>query len=234
MRRLYGWMTACAVLAGLLWGCGSTGDGTDGNDGLILQAVGFHGDGLAQSDQVRPNSADVDVVENLCMEQGQTGDAPRVTTELLTQTIVNAIFRNHQKQDIRLNQMVVHFDDPRVGFGDLTQSITGTVVGGRCSSAPERACASDADCLIGATRGTCNFGESVVSSLLLIDFAAKAAVQPSVYGLGLPARITFSGFDVNGNHYRATTGYTVTFANFCNCGSEETCCDTLSECLIGQ
>jgi hypothetical protein len=208
-------------------GCGSTGDGVDGNDRLILRPTGFNSDGLTQQDEVRGNSADIDVAQNLCVQEGGTSGDTMVTQEVFTQTAINATFVNNQRQDIFLDTMVVHFDDQRVGFGDLTQSINATIIGGRCSSSQDRACAVQADCPIGER---CTFSETQATSLLLIDFLAKAAVQPSVWGESIPARITFSGTDVNNHHYQVTTGYTVTFDNFCNCDSGELCCNSLEEC----
>lgn len=231
MRRVCSWMAGCAVLIILVGGCGSTSDGVDGNSRLTLRSTGFNADGLTQEDEVRANSADVDVFQNLCVTQSDTGTGGMTTVEPFTQTAINASFVNNQRQDIFLDTMVVHFDDQRVGFGDLTQSINGTVIGGRCSTSRDRSCAVNAECPVGER---CTFSETQVSSLLLVDFLAKSAVQPSLYGESIPARITFTGSDVNNNHYQVTTGYTVTFDNFCNCATGELCCNSSAECGLSQ
>lgn len=234
MRRFYGWMAFCVLLIGSVSGCGSTDGGADGNDRLVVRLVGFNGIGIEQSDSVRANSADVDVVESLCVSTTGGEEMPMVSQELFTSTLVNAVFRNDQRLDVLLDRLVVHFEDQRVGFGDLTQSINATVTGGRCSNAEDRSCAVSSDCIVGATAGTCTFSESIVPGILLVDLAAKAAVQPQIFGQGTPVRLTFSGSDVVGNQYQVTAGYTITFANFCNCAMGELCCDSAEECsLVG-
>lgn len=219
-------------------GCGSSGDAVDGEDSLVFRVVGFSSEGITQADSVRPNSADVDVVRNLCVSTGGGGGGgggqTQVTLEPFTQTVVNAIIRNEQKLDLRLFQVRIRFDDPRTGLGDVTENVAATVVGGRCSNAPQRSCASADDCLVGTVRGTCNFTETTVTGLLLADFLAKAAVQPRVYGEAQPLTLTFFARDSVGNTYRATAGYTVTFDNFCNCQTGQLCCNSLEECLLVQ
>lgn len=229
---------ALALFAALTAGsCGSSGDAVDGEDSLVFRVVGFSGEGLTQADAVRPGSADVDVVRNFCVSTGGGGGGGgqlQIELEPFTQTAVNVILRNEQKLDLRLFQVRIHFDDPRTGLGDLTENVAGTVVGGRCSNAPQRSCATADDCLVGTVRGACNFTETTVPGLLLADFLAKAAVQPRVYGEAQPLTLTFFARDSAGNLYRATAGYTVTFDNFCNCQTGQLCCTSVEECLSIQ
>ncbi len=223
-----------AVTAG---SCGSSGDAVDGDDSLVFRVVGFSSEGITQADAVRPNSADVDVVRNFCVSTGGGsggGGQTQVTLEAFTQTSLNVVLRNEQKLDLRLFQVRVRFDDPRTGLGDLTENVAATVIGGRCSNAPQRSCASADDCVVGTVRGSCNFTETTVTGLLLVDFLAKAAVQPRVWGEAQPLTLTFFARDSVGNTYRATAGYTVTFDNFCNCQTGELCCNSLEECLSVQ
>jgi hypothetical protein len=228
-------LVGCAAIA--LGGCGSSGDAVDGDDSLVFRVIGFSNEGLTQADAVRVNSADVDVVQNFCVSTGGGGGGggqAQISLEPYTQTAINAVVRNDQKLDLRIFQFRIHFDDPRTGLGDITQNISATAIGGRCSNAPQRSCASADDCLVGTQRGVCNFTETTVSGLLLLDFLAKAAVQPRVYGEAQPITLTFFARDNAGNVYRSTAGYTVTFDNFCNCETGQLCCNSVEECLSLQ
>lgn len=238
MRRLawmlvFGWM-----VLGSLQGCGSAGDSVDGDDSLVFRVEGISGENITQADSVRPGSADVDVFQNLCATTGGTGGGgggqTQITLEPFTQTTFNASFRNEQKLDLRLFEMVVHFADPRIGVGDITQALNATVIGGRCSNANERACATADDCFVGTQRGSCNFTSTVVSGLLLVDFLAKDSIDPRLWRQALPVVLTFRARDLTGTTYQTTAGYTVTFDNFCNCGSSELCCNSVEECLALQ
>jgi hypothetical protein len=226
MRRIYGWMAGCALLIALVGGCGSTDDG----DELILRVVQFHGMGIEQADSVSANSASVDVSQGFCRATGGGMGEVMISLEVFTPTLINAVLRNDQRLDVLLDRMVIHFEDQRVGFGDITQSISGTVRGGRCSNAQDRSCAVNSECVVGATTGVCVFSETTISGLLLIDLAAKAAVWPQILGQGTPAQITFYGSDVVGNKYRGTGGFTVLFDDFCNCAMGELCCSSLAQC----
>jgi len=222
MRRLVKSITFLALLAIVVGGCGST-TGGDGNDATIIRFVSFDGLGLTQADSVRASSADVDVVQNLCEMTGMNGEMNTFSEEPFTQTVANATFRNDQKLDIHLNGYTMHIDDPDVGIGDLSYAMSGTIVGGRCSNLPDRSCASDPECIVGLSRGTCTFSETTVTGLLLVDFDTKEHVALSVYGRGLPVEIVFTGNDVVGNNYSVRANYTLTFANFCNCAAGEIC-----------
>ncbi|GIW44155.1 MAG: hypothetical protein KatS3mg077_1437 [Candidatus Binatia bacterium] len=228
-----------ALYAGVsLFGCGSSGDAVDGDDSLVFRVVGFSSEGITQADFVRPNSADVDVVQNFCVSTGGGGGGgggqAQISLEPFTQTATNVVLRNDQKLDLRVFQVRIRFDDTRTGLGDITENVNGTVIGGRCSNASQRACASADDCLVGTVRGTCNFTDTTVSGVLLLDFLAKAAVQPRVYGEAQPVTLTFFARDTAGNVYRATAGYTITFDNFCNCETGQICCNSIEECLSLQ
>ncbi|MCX8073062.1 MAG: hypothetical protein N3C12_11510 [Candidatus Binatia bacterium] len=234
------WLTSLGlalVTALVAASCGSSGDAVDGEDSLVFRVVGFSGEGINQADMVRPNSADVDVVQNFCVASGGGGGGGgqiQISQELFTQTALNVVIRNDQKLDLRLFQVRIHFEDSRTGLGDITQNIAATAIGGRCSNAAQRACSSSDDCLVGTVRGTCNFTDTVVSGVLLADFLAKAGVQPRVYGEAQPVLLTFFARDTAGNVYRATAGYTVTFDNFCNCTTGQLCCNSVEECLSIQ
>jgi hypothetical protein len=223
MQRLLGSIALLALLTIVGWGCGSTDHGPDGNDATVIRFVSFDGTGLDQTDSVFENNAQVDVEQNRCETAGSMGGEPMISDEPFTETVVNATFFNNQKLDIRLDHYTVHVDDPEFGSGDVTYSMSGNVVGGRCAALSSRSCASNQDCAIGATIGLCNFGETTIPGLKLVDLDTKARVQPRVYGRGLPVQVTFFGSDVVGNNYKVTAGYTVTFDNFCNCGEGDLC-----------
>lgn len=236
MRRFAWFVVSCWALS-VLYGCGSSGDLADGDDALVFRVEGISGEGLEQADSVRPGSADVDVLQNLCVTSGGTGGGggqTQISLEPFTQTVFSAVFRNEQKLDLRLFELIVHFSDDRVGIGDITQAVNATVIGGRCSNDSERACATADDCLVGTQRGVCNFTSTTVNGLLLVDFLAKDSVQPRVWRQALPVRVTFRARDIMGNTYQTSAGYTVTFDNFCNCGSNELCCNTVEECQAIQ
>lgn len=235
--RWFAWLVAVGGTLVALHGCGSSGDPMDGEDALVFRVEGISGEGLNQIDSVRPGSADVDVFQNLCVTSGGTGGGggqTQISLEPFTQAVFNAVFRNEQKLDLRLFELVVHFEDDRVGIGDITQAVNATVIGGRCSNASERACATADDCVVGTQRGACNFTSTTVSGLLLVDFLAKDSVQPRVWRQAMPVRLTFRARDVAGNTYQTSAGYTVTFDNFCNCGTNELCCNSAEECLALQ
>ncbi len=237
MRRFARLLVVGWLGLGVLHGCGSSGDAVDGDDALVFRIEGIAGEGLGQADSVRPGSADVDVVQNFCATTGGAGGGggqAQISLEPFTQTVFNASFRNEQKLDLRLFEMVVHFADPRVGIGDITQELNATITGGRCSNAAERACASADDCVVGGQRGTCNFTATTVSGLLLVDFLAKDSIEPRLWRQALPVELMFRARDIAGNTYQTTAGYTLTFDNFCNCGANELCCNSVEECLALQ
>jgi len=93
MRWLCGRMMGAALLA-VVTGCGST----SGDDALVLQFVGFDSSGITQADAVRENSADVDILQEIC---------PSKIPEFFTSTIINATFRNNEAADLHLQHMVI-------------------------------------------------------------------------------------------------------------------------------
>lgn len=205
-----------AVLTGLAMlsvGCGDTG----GADRLVFQLTGFNGDSLRQADAVRSTGADVDVFQGVC------GTAQSLTPEPFTQTLINAVFENQQASDIRVEGYTVHVNDSRIGLGDSSGTITGTVQGGRCSSQVDRSCANDDDCVQGTTIGTCTHQSTTISSIVLFDIAAKLQVsgQPELWGQALPVTITFLASDAN-QSFQTRGSYLVTFGNFDNCSSTST------------
>jgi hypothetical protein len=224
MRRLFRSITCIALLALVMVGCGSTSGSEDGDSRSVLRFIRFDDSGITQADAVLNDNAQVDVEQNLCETSGgSSGGTPMVSAEPFTETVTNVILRNDQKLDIRLEHYVIHIADPNVGIGDLDFSMNGTVVGGRCSNVSTRSCASNQECAVGTTSGTCVFTETTLGGLLLVDFDTKDRVQPRALRRGLPVTITFFGSDVVGNDYRVTAGITITFDNFCNCGEGELC-----------
>lgn len=206
MGRLRKLVTGVALSA-LILGCGSTAE-----DRLVLQFQSFNGVGITQEDAVRENSADVDVVQDICSITDGVPDF-----EPFTQTTINAVFRNQEAADIRLEQYIVHVGGDS-GLGDIQQSISTNIPGGRCTNVDQQ-CASDFDCIVGTTSGTCEHTETTVRSLLLFDFLAKASVNPAVYGEGLTITVTFFGSDAANQHFQTTTNYVVTFADFDHCAA---------------
>ncbi len=216
--RRGGVLAACIALVGLSAGCGDT----SGDDPLVFHLEGFTSSGLDQADAVGPTAAQVDVVQDLC------GTAPSLTLELFTQTEINAVFSNHEALDIHLEGFSVHVNDTRVGLGDFTGTITGTILGGRCSSQADKMCAIDDDCVqtgqqTGTTTATCTHQLTTIDGIVLFDFTAKEQVagQPNVWGQALPVTITFFASDAT-QSFQTSGGYLVTFADFDNCPSTGT------------
>jgi hypothetical protein len=216
--RLGGVLAAFITLVGLSAGCGDT----SGTDPLVFHVEGFNSDGLSQADAVGPTAAQVDVVQDLC-------GIAQLTAERFTQTEINAVFSNHEALDIHLEGFSVHVNDSRVGLGDFTGTLTGTIQGGRCSTQTDKTCAIDDDCVqaqqgtTGTTTATCTHQLTTVDGIVLFDFAAKAQVagQPNVWGQALPVTITFFASDAT-QSFQTSGGYLVTFADFNNCSSTST------------
>src|SRR5690242_2400455 len=98
MRRFYGWMVIGSVCVSLLGGCGSAGEGRDGESALELRLQQFNGDNITQADIVGANNAQIDVFQSLCVTQAMGGmGGPMITLEPFTETLINAVFRNDQK-----------------------------------------------------------------------------------------------------------------------------------------
>lgn len=197
MRRLCGLI----LMATLALGCGSTGN----DDQLVFQFVRFDNAGLTQQDAVRETSADVDIVQDLC-------PGPPVTVEPFTNTTINAVFRNLEASDIRLERVVID-TGPTSQYGVIRRNITGVIPGGRCSSGAQ--CGSDADCVSGGISGTCAHSETTISAILLFDVFDKQHIQTGTDNV----RISFFAADPN-RSFEARTSYSVTFADFNNCGGQ--------------
>jgi hypothetical protein len=208
MRWLCRSVTVVALLAAFSSGCGSTAGGR-----LVFLFIRFDNTGITQVDSVRESSADVDVVQDLCV----TGTGAMVTTtvEPFTQTTINAVFRNEEASNIRLEGYAVHISDPNSGLGDFSGTLNGNIVGGRCSNL-DKQCADDADCSEGTSSGTCTHSESTVTGILLFDFLAKQSVNPAIYGVGTNMTVTFFASDPN-QSFDVAARYVVTFADFDNC-----------------
>jgi len=208
MRWVCRSVTALALLAALASGCGSTA-----SDRLVFRFLNWDSTGLNQADSVRPASADVDVVPQLVCLSGGTA-----MSEPFTQTIINAVFQNEEASDIRLEGYVVHFNDGRFGVGDGGGSTTADIIGGRCTNNSDKQCADDTDCSLVGITGTCAHSQTTVSGLVLVDFAAKAAVQshPELWYVATSLTVTFFGSDPN-QSFETSAGYVVTFGDFDNC-----------------
>jgi hypothetical protein len=207
MRWLCGRMMGAVLLVAVLTGCGST----SGDDALVLQFVGFDSAGITQADSVRENSADVDILQDCCsaVEEGLCSDP-----EPFTQTIINATFRNSQAADLRLEQVVIAVG-PAGKVATITHQIDGELRGGLCSNIDQH-CATDADCISASstTAGSCQHTETTIN--LLFDFSDKQRFfsQPGTYNV----TITFFAFDPV-HDFQTSTGYTVTFDDYNNCGA---------------
>src|SRR5262245_34953871 len=142
MRRLCKTVMGGMLLAMLAGGCGST-DGS-GDDRMVMRFVSFNGLGIEQEDAVTPSSANVDAVQDICESSGDTGGT--VTAEPFTNTLINAVFRNEEADNIQLSGYNVHFNDPATGLADISGNLNTLLPGGRCSDT-EQKCTSDADCV---------------------------------------------------------------------------------------
>ena len=213
MWRLCRTLTSVLLAAVVTAGCGSTGS----DDDLVLRFVGFNGVGLEQQDSVRETSADVDAVQTFCGNEEDT-----LTVEPFTQTVINAVFRNEQMLDVFLDGYTVHFDDPRTGLADITNSLSGRIVGGRCSNTGVP-CALNNECATGGDGGgdtaVCEHTNSVISGLVLVDFSAKAHVNPDIFGQATSLTITFHSHDAI-SAYQTVARYVVTFGNYNNCAGD--------------
>ena len=144
-----------------------------------LRFIEFNGDDLTQADAVNSNGANVDVVPSVC----QVDEFGNPTSfEVFTQTIINAVFINEQASDILLQHVTID-PGPNSGLSKIEESISANIVGGRCSAAADKPCATDADCTgsSGTPLGTCEHAETTVSSILLFGFGSKnpGRAQPS-------------------------------------------------------
>ena len=205
MRWLCGRMMGAALLAAVVTGCGST----SGDDALVLQFVGFDSNGITQADSVRENSADVDILQDICCS---AQDCSSWTPELFTQTIINATFRNKEAADLRLQQVVIGVG-PAGSLATITHQLDGEIRGGRCDEIDQQ-CSTDAECISASstTAGKCVHTETTIGGILLFDFSDKQRFQPGTYNV----TITFFAFDPV-HTFQTNTGYTVTFADYDNC-----------------
>jgi hypothetical protein len=198
MRWLCRRMMGAALLAAMVTSCGST----SGDDALVFQFVGFDSNGITQADSVRENSADVDILQEIC----QSG-----LPEPFTQTIINATFRNNQAADLRLQQVAITVGS----LAPVTHQLDGDIRGGRCSNIDQQ-CSVDADCVSASstTAGSCTHTETTVNSILLFDFSDKQRFlsRPGTYNV----TITFFAFDPV-HTFQTSAAYTVTFDDYNNC-----------------
>jgi len=217
MRRLIRLMTGVTMLAVLAGGCGSTGGLNGGNDALVLQFINWDSIGLTQADSVGESSADVDVVQDVCVSG--TGGVP--TAEPFTQTVINAVFQNNEGSDIQLQHYSTEIGDPRLSQSNIVNgTITANLTGGRCLNAATP-CVTDADCALGVA-GSCQHSQTTVTGIVLFDFVGKEFIytvsldHPEVLGQATPLNVTFFGSDPN-RSFQITASYLVTFGDFDNC-----------------
>jgi hypothetical protein len=213
MRRLYRSVMAGGLLAVLAGGCGSTA-----GDQLTMRFVRFDSIGLTQTDSVRQTSADVDVVQNICVSD------TTATAEPFTETLINAVFVNEEAADILLERYRIYL--PKIGNQDsglgnfIEQTASRTLPGGRCSG-EDRRCASNEDCLLAGA--TCVHSETTVSSLVLFDFVSKELLdRPEFFGIATNMTVTFFGTDDADHSFETSASYVVTFGDFDNCPSTGT------------
>jgi hypothetical protein len=203
-------MMGVALVAAVVTGCGST-SGND--DALVFQFVGFDSNGITQADSVRATSADVDVLQDCCVE---AEDGSCSDYESFTQTIINATFRNNEAADLHLQQVVIAVG-PAGSVATITHQLGGVLPGGRCSNIDQQ-CSADADCISASstTAGSCVHTETTINGILLFDFSDKGFFlnRQGTYNV----TITFSAFDAV-HTFQTSAGYTVTFADYDNCTS---------------
>lgn len=214
MWWLFRSVTGLALLGSLLSACGSTG-----SDRLIFRFIRWDNTGISQPDAVSELSGQIDVVQTLCTTGSTGGDA---TVEPFSNTIINAVFRNEQASDIRLDSYLTQISDKRLAQANLPpQAISANIVGGQCSNS-DRSCGSDSDCSTGTGQGTCTHGETTVSGIVLVDLTGKVLIEsvaqlhPEILGQSLSISVTFFGSDAN-QSFETTAAYKVIFANFNNC-----------------
>ena len=203
MRWLCGRTVGVALLAAIAAGCGST----SGDDALVLEFVRFDNSGITQTDSVRENSADVDVLQDSC-KSGTT-----ITAEPFTVTTINAVFRNNEAAKLRVQQVAIAVGS----FAPITHQLDGDLPGGRCSNIDQQ-CSADADCISASstTSGSCQHTETTITGILLFDFSDKQRFlfQPGTYNV----TITFFASDLV-HTFQTSTTYTVTFDDFDNCAT---------------
>jgi hypothetical protein len=203
----------------LIAGCGNS----SGEDELVLSLEGFTGEGIEQADGVSGATANVDVCQGLCT-QGTTGD---IMVEDFTETLVNAVFVNRGKVDIRLESYTVEVMNS--GLPKIQRSISANIPGGRCTNNPEERCANDFECTL---PGLCRRQQTAVP-LLLYDLEFKKLaidgqcfidvntgdINPgaSVIPRNYEVVITFSARDQVQERRMISAGYSSTFSDFDNC-----------------
>lgn len=202
MRRLCALMSGAMLIAVLWNGCGSTG----GDDQLVMQFLRFDNTGITQADSVRETSADVDIWPPETCPSGKQ--------ESITQTIINAVFRNSEASDITLDHIVIDVGATS-GRAIVSHNLSGILPGGRCSNIDQQ-CGSDAECISASSTaaGSCVHTETTISGILLFDFDDKAHITPGTYSV----RITFFGSDPN-RSFETSTSYVVRFDDFDNCAA---------------
>jgi hypothetical protein len=199
-------------------GCGSSSS----EDELVLSLQGFTGEGIDQADAVSGATANVDVCQGLCT----VGTTNEIDVEDYTETLVNAVFVNRGKADIRLESYTVEVMNS--GLPTIQRSISANIPGGRCAIDPQTQCANDFECLI----GQCLHEETAVP-LLLYDLEFKTIavdgqcpinintgeINPgaSVIPRNYEVVITMTGEDQVEKHRTLSAGYSSTFSDFDNC-----------------
>lgn len=209
MRRVCR-LAVTAAMIGLLGSCGSTDNGPTGSDALVLNFQGFSDMGITQCDQVNPEVAEIDLIQDICM----TGQGGEGTPEPFTETSATAMLQNNQKLDITLNSYSVNFVES--GAPEMTFSTSQTITGKRCTNDSSKSCAVDSDCVIlGGGIGLCN---PSISSLqvLLASFTTKNFLLPDI-GDTVNVVVKFFGTDVTGADWVAQGSIAASLNDFNNC-----------------
>lgn len=229
LKRI-GMLVVVAVIGAA--GCGSDSYDEPGFGGGTLQFLGFTGEGINQSDQVRVNSADVDLCATACNCPGFCSLDTTFDVQALQQTVISAGFRNIGKSDIVLDSYWVEIDEA-AGVAPKQYPLSAKLPGGVCADI-ERPCAIDDECSTGDQSGECVHSNAVVPGLLLYDFDTKEHLvrgfcpapvadvdngawvmvgdpgSPQTYSV----KITFSGKDEADHRFTIQTAYVSTFADF--------------------
>lgn len=215
------WFRGTLAFALILWGALGCGDSSS-EDELVLSLQGFTGEDIEQADAVSGATANVDVCQSLC----STGTTGEIEVEPYTETLVNAVFVNRGKADIRLESYTVEVMNS--GLPVIQRTISANIPGGRCATNPQEQCANDFECTV----GRCLRQETAVPLLLYdLEFKTLAVdgqcpidvntgeINPgaSVIPRNYEVMITFRARDQVQTNRDLSAGYSSTFSNFDNC-----------------
>ncbi len=214
MRWLRGTAIVISGLSLMVWGCGS--DSFGGTDQGTLQLTRFASGAESQPDAVFATSAQIDVCQTLCMQQGGGGGGQQMI-EPFTSTLVSAVVVNRGKSDVTVDS--IHVTYPNSGLVDLNTAVAGgfAIPGGRCSNNPAQSCAANFECL-GAP--CVNSETEIPFTMLSLDRKAliagdscDAGFEPAI----ITSFVTVRGRDADGERFAVSGGMNLEVANFDNC-----------------